>query len=155
MTENKKESENEVRRRVYLKKAIQDFTEAIRLNPKYDQYYVNRGIVYSNPHVREVIQYLNQNGLRAELKDSALQGDDVDILATGSLEDITEVTCALNGAKDIADPFYSTARDSEDYTVVHEGENVAYMRENLAQLFKILVGDTKIHVGLKTKPSID
>ncbi|MBW2974005.1 hypothetical protein KY346_06485 [Candidatus Woesearchaeota archaeon] len=104
------------------------------------------------PYVHEVVQYLRQNGLRPELKGSALMGNmygDIDILATGSLEDLTNVTRALNGAQDIANPFYSTAADGEEYTVAHEGENVAYMHENLAQLFNILVGDTKIHLGLK------
>jgi len=51
------------------------------------------------PYVHEVVQYLRQNGLRPELKGSALMGNmygDIGILATGSLEDLTNVTRALN-----------------------------------------------------------
>lgn len=107
------------------------------------------------PYVHEVIQYLRQNGLRAELKGSATESkeyNDIDILAKGSLEDVANVTRGLNGVTDIPQPFYKTAADGKEYSVAYEGAEVRYMNTPIAQLFRIIVSNTQIHVGLKVKP---
>lgn len=115
------------------------------------------------PYVHEVIQYLRQNGLRAELKGSAefsKNYNDIDILTKGSLEDVTKTAGALNeiafhailGSHLTNNAFYRTAADGKEYSVMHEGMEVRYMNTRVAQLFRIIVGNTKIHVGLKTDP---
>jgi len=110
------------------------------------------------PYIHEVIQYLRQNGLRTELKGSATESkeyNDIDILAKGSLEDVVNTVCGFI-AIELRDPkvrqFYKTAADGKEYTVTSEGVEVRYMNTNIAQLFRIVVGDTKIHVGLKADP---
>ncbi len=108
------------------------------------------------PYVHEVIQYLRQNGLRTELKGSAefsKEYNDIDILAKGSLEDVANTVCGLKKINQFgAKSFYETAADGKKYEVVYEGAEVRYMNTRVAQLFRIIVGDTKIHVGLKVKP---
>lgn len=109
------------------------------------------------PYVHEVIQYLRQNGLRTELKGSATESkeyNDIDILAKGNLEDVANTICGLYGHEETGfaiAPFYKTAADGKEYSVTSEGKSVVYMNTNIAQLFRIVVGDTKIHVGLKAE----
>jgi hypothetical protein len=125
------------------------------LSPKIDMSNIS---AEDRPYVHEVIQYLRQNSLTAELRGSATESNeyhDIDILAKGSLEDIANTVRGFMGIETHdpkIKPFYKTAADNKEYNVTNEGKEPNYMNTNIAQLFRIIVGNTKIHVGLKADP---
>ncbi len=105
------------------------------------------------PYLNEVVQYLQDRGLSVELRGSALEREDyedIDVLATGELEAVTDAISGLQGCAARGTPFPKNSADDPTYFVADLGKRVVYMRENLTHRFKILVSNlTKIDVGLK------
>jgi len=106
-------------------------------------------------YVNEVISYLQERELDVELAGSALKGDrkykDVDLLARGSSEAVTDATSGLAGFCVRTEPFPKRAADGLEYNVRHVSGPKMYVGNTIDERFKIEVGQTKIDLCLQIK----
>lgn len=105
------------------------------------------------PYVNEVVGYLTQRQLDVELAGSALNGErtyqDVDLLARGNLEAVTNATSGLMGLDARTEPFPEKSADGLEYQVQHVGGPTMYVNNQVDERFDIQVGNTKIDLCLK------
>lgn len=128
-----------------------------------DLYKIRRGDL---PYVEEVVQYLKERGLDVSLEGSAVIGDqryeDIDLLATGSLNDVAVTVHGLNRRAEERVCFPRQATNGREYHVKHEGGPHHYVGTRVDEEFKIkvceagkVVVDTEIDVCLKVLAGLD
>ena len=106
------------------------------------------------PYVRKVVEYLKKHNLKADFAGSVLNGDkqyhDVDLVAIGSLEDVTDATSGLMGISARTEPFPQKTEDGLEFKVKHLGGPTTYVNNQVDERFRIYAGgNTKIDVSLK------
>jgi len=105
------------------------------------------------PYVTEVVSYLTDRKLDVELVGSALNGErtyqDVDLIAKGSIEDVTNATSGLMGLDARTEPFQKKSAEGLEYQVQHVSGPTRYVGLNVDERFNIEVGNTRIDLNLK------
>jgi hypothetical protein len=106
------------------------------------------------PYVNCVVEYLEPLGLGSELAGSALRRNyrynDIDILATGTLEQITDAVSGLMGYDGRVTPFQRIGPNGTPITVTSSDEGRMYMNTFVDHRVKITPeGHTPIDLCLK------